>query len=576
MLADVTVEWNSQTRGLVKRRTARNCAVGLVDGRTGKTVLELGLQPKPVCLKLGKLQLHTKWINKGRMTVVIESEGVHVMLSEAVERELKELAQMLLNHRRCPNTHHTVLPQGRPQTHGRNQIHREKIQEREKKKVDDGGAANRTGRRTQTQQLRELGGLKLTPSQQKVMELVHAGRNVFFTGSAGTGKSMLIQTILQTCNQENTFATATTGLAASLIGGTTVNSFAGIGRGDGSLDSLILKASRGEARKRWIKTKRLVIDEVSMLDADTFDTLEAIARAVRRSERPFGGIQLVLSGDFYQLPPVTRGQMETRFAFESNTWGTCIQSVVELSTIFRQNDGMFAEMLNDLRKGICTNETLKRLQGCYGRPKDAGDGILPTRLCTHKIDLQAANETHLRDLEGESIDFKAIDSGPESLLNALCPAQPLLRLKVGAQVVLNKTLDVSQKLVNGSRGLVVGFAGSLHLPIVKFASGEQHTISRETWVAVANTMQIKRTQIPLQLAWALSVHKSQGMSLDRVVVSLDKVWEYGQAYVALSRVRSLSGLQMSGHFSRSSIKAHPKVQKFYEQVQVHMVTVSDH
>lgn len=568
MLADVIVEWNSTTRGLVKRRTAKSCAVDLVDGRTGKTVLELGLQPKPVCLKVGKVKLHTKWINLGKMTVVVESEGVHIMLSEALERDLRELACMLRNHGKAFNACQTGPKEGQREKQGKSHRQRDAIRRTERDDFVCQTAENDGFRQMQDRWRQQQKDLKLTDAQRKVVELVLAGRNVFFTGSAGTGKSMLLQTILRVCNQEDTFATATTGLAASLVGGTTINSFAGIGRAEGTLESLILRASRGEARQRWVRAKRIVIDEVSMLDADTFDKLEAIARAVRRDERPFGGIQLVLSGDFYQLPPVSR-ERETRFAFESKCWKACIQNVVELSTIFRQHDQVFANMLNDLRKGICSNETLKRLRKCSGLLQATGDGILPTRLCTHRADLQAANETHLRNLEGKSVDFKSIDSGPEATLNASCPAPAILSLKVGAQVLLNKTLGISQGLVNGSRGLVVGFTGSMCLPIVKFASGEQLTIGHETWVVVTTNAQIKRTQIPLQLAWALSVHKSQGMSLDRAVVSLDKVWEYGQAYVALSRVRSLSGLQIEGDFSRSSIKAHPKVQKFYEHLLIH-------
>ncbi|CAN0054626.1 unnamed protein product [Scytosiphon promiscuus] len=327
-----------------------------------------------------------------------------------------------------------------------------------------------------------------------------------------------------------------------------------------------------------------------MLDADTFDALEYVARSLRGVQAPFGGIRLVLSGDFFQLPPVSRkGEPEKRLCFEAKSWKACVQETVELKLVFRQQDNKFVKLLSKVRWGQCTPEVLAELRGCSvanSQSNESGalaapfsqrmdDGIEKTQLLTHKADVLRVNEERLAQLEGSEVVSKAENRGnrPDHLrqLDDSCSAPATLRLKVGAQVILVKNLATGRGLANGSRGVVVRFATSASsgakLPVVRFGSGLEETIRPEEFsLYVGGAVVASRRQLPLALAWALSVHKSQGMSLDRASVCLSRAFEYGQAYVALSRVRSLEGLSIVGNIDPSKIRAHPRVVAFYRAI----------
>ncbi len=447
----------------------------------------------------------------------------------------------------------------------------------------------------------------LSAEQRQVLRAVFAGRSCFFTGSAGTGKSFLIHKILACLPGlgTSTFATSTTGITAMHLNGSTVWHWAGLSAAHAAegVDSLVARVSRNrETLSRWRSTRTLLIDEISMLEGGFFDKLESVARRVRGDERPFGGIQLILCGDFLQLPPVVKageGVQSTLpgggpvFAFEAESWEECVGGdfddsggsaagcTVELGTVFRQKDDVFVSLLDQLRRGECPPSSLALLRTCAERDLDSlaeADGIRPTSLLTHKKEVDEMNARELGRLAGQAVAYNAKDSSASSgggtlgsthleQLASSCPARARLELKIGAQVILLRNLNVATGLANGSRGVVVRFGASPQKPpVVRFLNGQEVTITPVSWSTLgpSGVVLASREQLPLDLAWALSVHKSQGMTLDRARVHLEKAFEYGQAYVALSRLRSLEGLQLVGAVDPRKIKAHPRVIQFYE------------
>ncbi|XP_072768974.1 ATP-dependent DNA helicase PIF1 isoform X1 [Nerophis lumbriciformis] len=409
---------------------------------------------------------------------------------------------------------------------------------------------------------------KLNKGQAAVLSAVLGGKNVFFTGSAGTGKSFLLKRIIGSLPPKSTFATASTGVAACHIGGTTLHNFAGIGSGSSPLEQCIELAQRPGVLQHWTSCRHLVIDEVSMVDATFFDKLECVARSVRRSAEPFGGIQLIICGDFLQLPPVSKGKEKAKFCFQARCWRKVIQVNMELTEVRRQTDQSFISLLQAVRVGRATEEVTSRLMESAYRQVDR-DGIVATRLCTHKDDVELTNDNKLQQLAGTARLFEAVDSDPALVrtIDAHSPVSRLLHLKVGAQVMLTKNLDVTRGLVNGARGVVVAFEPGKHgLPRVRFMCGATETLKPERWVfKSAGGTHLCRLQLPLKLAWAVSIHKSQGMTLDCVEISLARVFESGQAYVALSRARSLEGLRVMD-FDPRVVRADPEVLLFYKKL----------
>ncbi|GFN95027.1 ATP-dependent DNA helicase pif1 [Plakobranchus ocellatus] len=412
--------------------------------------------------------------------------------------------------------------------------------------------------------------IQLTAEQNRVIEMVKQGKSIFFTGSAGTGKSFLLKRIIGALPPNHTFATASTGAAACHIGGTTLHSFAGIGSGNGSLKQCIELASRARVAQQWRACRHLIIDEISMVDADLFEKLETVARMVRKCDKPFGGIQLILCGDFLQLPPVTKPGETRRFCFQSEAWHNSVDTTTQLTEVKRQNDQTFIDILQKIRKGLCPEPVVNTLLATSKHCIDK-EGVLATKLCTHKADVEEINISKLKLIQSESKLFTSVDSDQvyTSQLNSLCPVQAYLELKVGAQVMLCKNLDVQRGLVNGARGVVIGYENSKNAyPIVKFLCGVTEPVKPARWVfRVGGGNTIIRKQIPLKLAWAISIHKSQGMTLDCVEISLGKVFEVGQAYVALSRAKNLAGLRVLD-FERSCVKADPTVLNFYSRLEL--------
>lgn len=421
----------------------------------------------------------------------------------------------------------------------------------------------------------------LTPSQKKAYDLMASGKNIFLTGPGGTGKSFLVHKYKNTFSPYRNIAiTSTTGISAILIGGTTLHSYLGIGLGTGSVDELVRRISRNsKIKSRWLKLETLVIDEVSMLSAELFDKLENVARLLRsprmldqKSQLPFGGIQLILTGDFFQLPVVG----SDTYCFEAKSWEKCIDSIVELKEIVRQEDKEFQGVLNNVRYGNITQEVKKVLKSRVGVELKNELGILPTRLYTTNADVSFINEEELDKLgkKGKEffsysmeIYFHGIVSDIEGLLEKYrkgCLVQDNLQLCEEAQVMLLANLDVENGLANGSRGVVIGFCNDM--PIVRFMNGIERIIDYHSWdIEEGNKKVLTISQIPLQIAYALTIHKGQGSTLDYASVDLRNLFTYGQGYVALSRVKKLEGLSIIG-IDFAKIKANPKVIDFYKKI----------
>ncbi|TPX77514.1 hypothetical protein CcCBS67573_g01230 [Chytriomyces confervae] len=424
--------------------------------------------------------------------------------------------------------------------------------------------------------------VQLTREQTEVLSFVSGGESVFYTGSAGTGKSVLMREIIRVLKLSKTrdqiAITAPTGIAASNIGGTTLHSFAGCGLAKEPAEKLIGKIkSNRQTFTRWRTTQVLIIDEISMVDGYFFDKLEEIARMVRDSPRPFGGIQLVICGDFMQLPPVSRG--ESHFAFEAKSWKSCMSRTILLKEVFRQKDPVFVQILNEMRNGLVTPATESRLRA-LSRPivfPTGKEDIVPTELFATRNQVDACNRLHLNALPGEIWAHNAKLEGDDMYADKLkdCLAPERLELKVGAQVMLIKNLpDIS--LVNGSLGRVIGFDSVNGAPVVDFyvrGSSEMRrlTVNQERWsveLPGSTKMTVKevaRVQFPLLLAYALSIHKSQGQTIEYLRVDLGKVFEKGQTYVALSRAVSLDGLQVV-NFRKDKVMAHHKVIRFHQEL----------
>ena len=431
----------------------------------------------------------------------------------------------------------------------------------------------------------------LNEGQRAAFDAVVAGKSVFITGPGGTGKSFLLQTLHEKYpiyTGKKLAITALTGCAAVLIGpfAKTLHSWAGIGLGRGDMDLLAQTIAKDKRKgPRWRKTHCLVIDEVSMMTPSLVELLDKVGKLARKCDKPFGGLQVVFVGDFYQLPPVSREV--TAFAFESPLWLTIVQQTYFLTDIMRQKDPVFQKILNEARVGDLSQESYEILEGRKTMEWKQRE-IKPTLLFTRNADVNTINETQLKKLPGEERVFEPTTEVPAGMgadvaqmltekLDKDAPYETKLRLKEGAQVMLLRQIFQEQPdekdrgkivkspihgLVNGSRGIVKEFAADGN-PVVKFMNGRTILVRPETWAADEEEDSLKRSQIPLRLAYALTIHKAQGASLDSVIIDVGtNTFESGQAYVALSRVRSLDSLFIY-EISKAAFRAHSVVKKFY-------------
>jgi ATP-dependent DNA helicase PIF1 len=428
------------------------------------------------------------------------------------------------------------------------------------------------------------------------------GSNIFITGPGGTGKTALIKYIHKDTVRKgfNIQICALTGCAAVLLEckAKTLHSWAGIGLGTSSLDQLITKIMKNRyAKDNWKNTDILVVDEVSMMSQKLFELLDAIGKTVRKNSRPFGGIQLIFSGDFYQLPPVGDSlEPETiRFCFESTLWRQTFskENHIQLTKIFRQSDPIYQKILNQIREGRLKRSSNELLLHNVGRQIAVDNEVRPTKLFPTRNKVEQVNTKEMNSLKTDELEYKLkYHSDLEMTSNEMVKRRQfsreqiqtellylkanlrcdeVVRLKVGAQVmcIVNIELDNGQTLCNGSQGVITRLSEQ-GLPVVKFSSlGStfETAMGYHVWPS-ENIPGIGVSQLPLILAWALTIHKSQGATLDIAEIDAGSgIFECGQTYVALSRVKSLEGLYLTS-FDASKIKVSRKVQEFYSSISI--------
>jgi len=443
--------------------------------------------------------------------------------------------------------------------------------------------------------------MELSKEQQIAFDKYVDGHNIFITGPGGTGKSALIKMIFQ--HAYNKFkdiqVTALTGCAAVLLNckAKTLHSWSGIGLGYGTTEQLITKIKKNKFSKAlWKQTDILVVDEVSMLSLKLFDQLNEIGKAIRGNLKPFGGIQIIFSGDFFQLPPVgDKDFPETqRFCFESDDWNSVFHRdcQIELFKIFRQTDELYSSILNQIREGKIKRKANDLLQQYIGRTIDPNLVAEPTKLFPTRNKVENINNSKMSNLSGEEREFnikylKDLEMSKADKIrrlefnekeiqleldfissNLICDKE--MKLKIGSQVmcIINIQSDTGIEICNGSQGIVVSFCEMTGAPHVKFNNGIERVMVRHIW-ASDKIPGIGVSQIPLILAWALTIHKSQGATLDAAEIDVGSgIFECGQTYVALSRVKSLNGLYLTS-FDAKRIRINKKVKDYYESLSLY-------
>lgn len=397
-------------------------------------------------------------------------------------------------------------------------------------------------------------------TQGEALTILKTGANVFLTGEPGSGKTHTVNAFIEWLRNSGIepSVTAATGIAATHVGGMTLHSWSGIGISE-SLSKVDVDriATKEHIARRIQKAKVLIIEEISMLSASTFEMAEAICREVRRVDKPFGGLTVILVGDFFQLPPVSRGRA-VQFAYSSAVWRDLSLLTCYLTEQYRQDDSDFLSVLSAIRSGnveeLHYEELLRRHRDPAELPQDA------PKLFSHNADVDRINAAELAKLKGASRKFSMSSKGKDTMIEGLkrgCLSPETLELKEGAAVMFTKN-SPQGKFVNGTLGIVTGW-GADGMPIVETKDGLSISTEPMEWqLEEQGKVKASVSQIPLRLAYAMTVHKSQGMSMDAAIMDLSKAFEYGQGYVALSRVRRLSGVFLTGMNARA-LEVHPEI-----------------
>lgn len=448
---------------------------------------------------------------------------------------------------------------------------------------------------------------KLSPEQLYAFEKFKEGKNIFVTGPGGTGKTMLIHYFIKHAKMinKNCQVCALTGCASILLncGASTINSWSGIKLAKGEKSTIVKTALRNQkALKSWRKVNILIVDEVSMMSKKVFEIIEEIARISRGIPLPFGGIQVVFTGDFFQLPPVpTMNELDTElFCFECPLWHKVflLENHIELKTMFRQTDPLYIQILLEIRRGSISNENKKILQEYIKREYNMGEhsGIIPTKLfpVRNKVDfvnnamfekIEETPHTFVYETKKELTSFldgkmfsaeiaekcrqmtvMEREQEIEFFSNTIQCSKSIV-LKKGAIVMCTYNIDIESGICNGSQGIVIDIIekDGKKSPVVKFYNGKVLLIEQKYWQSEDYPC-IAIGQLPLCLAWAMTIHKVQGTTLEMAEMDIGtSVFEYGQIYVALSRIKSLSGLYLLS-FNPYKIKANPRVVEFYSRI----------
>ncbi|MBI4138004.1 MAG: AAA family ATPase [Candidatus Wildermuthbacteria bacterium] len=410
-------------------------------------------------------------------------------------------------------------------------------------------------------------------TQAQALAILKTGANVFLTGEPGSGKTHTVQAYASYLKSHGIepAITASTGIAATHLGGITIHSWSGIGI-KSALDAYDLDriSSTKYIASRVQKTKVLVIDEVSMLSPQTLDMVDAVCREIKQNTLAFGGMQIVFVGDFFQLPPIVKenaakprqtlfGETNGRFAYDAPSWKQAKPIVCYLTEQHRQDDSDFLSILLAIRRNIFAPHHLSLLSARKilerETPKTA------PKLFSHNADVDMVNSEILEKLPHEARVFNMNTEGIPALADILkkgCLSPETLCLKIGAEVMFTKN-NPKEGFVNGTLGLVEAFHEDSGYPVVKTRNGLRLEVMPAEWaIEEDGKTKARVTQLPLRLAWAITVHKSQGMSMDEAIMDLSRVFEFGQGYVALSRVRRLSGLFLLG-WNTKAFQVHPDI-----------------
>jgi ATP-dependent DNA helicase PIF1 len=396
--------------------------------------------------------------------------------------------------------------------------------------------------------------------QALALGIMAEGHSVFLTGPAGSGKTYVLNQFVRHArdNGKKVAVTASTGLAATHLGGNTIHSWSGIGIHD-EVKKYMISDMTKTRREQIESADVLVIDEVSMLHDYRLDMVDQICREVRGDGAPFGGLQVILCGDFFQLPPINRDEgRQGGFIVGSEAWANLDPVVCYLEEQHRQDDDVLLEILTALRDNDLRRRHAEALlaRKMFRTPFDE----VVTELYTRNIDVDSINSAKLAEVEGELHEYEMTHTGRASGVESLkksCLAPEVLQLKLGAFVMFVKN-SLERKYVNGTLGTVEGFEDVTGYPIIKTKDGKLVTAKPDTWEMRDGEKKIASiSQIPLRLAWAITVHKSQGMTLDGAHVDLSKAFVPGMGYVALSRVRSLDTLTLGG-LNKMALQMHPE------------------
>lgn len=388
--------------------------------------------------------------------------------------------------------------------------------------------------------------------QATALKILKSGKNVFLTGSAGTGKTFVLNKYIEYLKERGIepAIVAPTGIAASHIGGKTIHSFFSVGIRE-YIDDYYLRWMKKQLflDRRLRKLKVLIVDEISMVSPELFISMDRILRAFQNEEKPFGGVQVVFSGDFFQLPPVAKVAKAIKFVWQTDLWKEADLKICYLEEKFRQEeDNALVNILDEIRLGEVSEDSMNVFRSCY--KKRISSEFTVTKLYTHNMDVDRINDEELDKLPGEVKSFEAKTKGSKQNIEKIFKSSlvaPQIKLKKEAAVIFIKN-NYEEGYINGTLGKVVSFDRVTKLPIVETLSKKKILVEPEEWLLEDDQGKVKAIvkQLPLKLAWALTVHKSQGMTLDAAEIDLSKTFEIGQGYVALSRIKSIEGLRLMG------------------------------